>query len=255
MKATDYAYGLHSVRSLVKRCPQQIRLLWVQRGREDDLRIAPLLEAARRHRVALEVVSPQAIDRRLGEARHQGVVAWLRPEQTLGEGELFRDLEALAEPALYLVLDQVQDPHNLGACLRSAEAAGAHGVIVPRDRAAPLTATARKVASGAAETLPLYRVTNLARTLEGLRVRGVWTVGLAAEAESSLYQQDLTAPTALVLGAEGKGLRRLTRERCDVLAALPMAGTVESLNVSVSAGVALFEARRQRLVAPTERGR
>ncbi len=253
-RSDELAYGLHSVRSLIKRRPRQIRRLWVEAGREHDPRIAPLLESARRQGVAVEQVGPRAIERRLGEARHQGVVAWLRPEPVQGESALFQQLESLEEPALYLVLDQVQDPHNLGACLRSADAAGAHGVIVPRDRAAPLTAVARKVASGAAESLPLYRVANLARTLDGLRQRGVWTVGLAAEAPQPLYRHDLAQPTALVLGAEGDGLRRLTRERCDILAALPMAGTVESLNVSVTAGVALFEARRQRHVASEGRG-
>jgi len=248
------AYGLHSVRALLERHPERVRLLWVEAGREDDPRLRPLLERARSAGVAIESVQRRTLDKRTEGGRHQGLLAHLRPAPDLGEADLFQAVESLPGPALFLALDQVQDPHNLGACLRSADAAGAHGVIVPRDRACPLTPAARKAASGAAETVPLYRVANLARALEGLARRGVWTVGLAAEADALLYDMDLTVPTALVLGAEGKGLRRLTRERCDHLARLPMAGTVESLNVSVTAGIALFEAVRQRLVAPSTGG-
>ncbi|HHO68213.1 MAG TPA: 23S rRNA (guanosine(2251)-2'-O)-methyltransferase RlmB, partial [Gammaproteobacteria bacterium] len=147
-----------------------------------------------------------------------------------------------------LVLDGVQDPHNLGACLRSADAAGVHAVIVPRDRAAPLNGAARKVACGAADAVPLVRVTNLARTLRGLRDAGIWIYGAAGDAPQTLYEADLSGPLALVLGGEGKGLRRLTREHCDGLIAIPMAGSVSSLNVSVAAGICLFEARRQRAI-------
>ncbi|MFO8156478.1 MAG: 23S rRNA (guanosine(2251)-2'-O)-methyltransferase RlmB, partial [Thiohalospira sp.] len=146
----------------------------------------------------------------------------------------------------WLALDGIQDPHNLGACLRTAEAAGAAGVIAPRDRAAGLTATARKVATGAAERLPFYQVTNLARTLKELGAAGLFIVGAAGETDTNLYEVDLTGPLILVLGAEERGLRRLTRENCDVVARLPMAGEAESLNVSVAAGVCLFEAARQR---------
>ncbi len=244
------AYGLHSVRGLLERHPERVRLLWVEAGREDAPRLRPVVERARAAGVAIESVQRRTLEKHTGGGRHQGLVAHLRPAPSLGEAELFQAVETLEDgPALFLALDQVQDPHNLGACLRSADAAGAHGVIVPRDRACPLTPAARKAASGAAETVPLYRVVNLARTLKGLARRGVWTVGLAAEADVLLYDIDLTAPTALVLGAEGKGLRHLTRERCDHLARLPMAGTVESLNVSVTAGIALFEAARQRLTS------
>ncbi len=243
------AYGLHSVRGLLERHPERVRLLWVEAGREDDPRLRPIVERARTAGVAVESVQRRTLDKRTEGGRHQGLLAHLRPVAAPGEGELYQSLESLEGPALFLALDQVQDPHNLGACLRSADAAGAHGVIVPRDRACPLTPAARKAASGAAETVPLYRVANLARTLEGLAGRGVWVVGLAAEADVLLYDMDFTVPTALVLGAEGKGLRHLTRERCDYLARLPMAGTVESLNVSVTAGIALFEAVRQRLTS------
>jgi len=155
-------------------------------------------------------------------------------------------LDQLAEPPFLLVLDQVQDPHNLGACLRSADAAGVHGVIAPRDNAVGLTPTVHKVASGAARTVPFFQVTNLARVLRTLKERGIWLVGAAGEAEQSIYQADLTGPLALVMGAEDTGLRRLTREECDFLVRIPMRGHVESLNVSVATGVVLFEALRQR---------
>lgn len=155
-------------------------------------------------------------------------------------------LEKLAEPPLLLVLDNITDPHNLGACLRTADAAGVQAVIIPKDKSATLNATVRKVACGAAEVIPLVTVTNLARTLEKLQQRGLWIVGTAGEAEQEIYQQDLTIPTVLVMGAEGKGMRRLTRDHCDYLVKLPMLGSVSSLNVSVATGICLFEAVRQR---------
>ena len=168
----------------------------------------------------------------------------------MGEGALDELLDRATAPPLLLVLDGVQDPHNLGACLRTADAAGASAVIVPRDRAAGLTPTVRKVASGAAETMPLIQVVNLARTLRWLKEREIWIVGADDQAPKSLFETHLTGALALVLGAEGAGLRRLTRENCDLLVAIPMAGAVESLNVSVAAGVLLFEAARQRSKAP-----
>jgi 23S rRNA (guanosine2251-2'-O)-methyltransferase len=164
----------------------------------------------------------------------------------LGENELRTALESLGPMPLFLVLDHVQDPHNLGACLRTADAAGVQGVITTKDQAAGLSPVVAKVASGAAESVPLYRVTNLARSLEWLKAAGLWIVGAAGEAQKSIYETDLNLPMALVMGAEGKGMRRLTRESCDLLVKIPMAGTVESLNVSVATGVLLFEAVRQR---------
>ena len=180
------------------------------------------------------------------EGVHQGVVAEVSPSQVWGEAMLEELLDRSEGVPLLLVLDGVTDPHNLGACLRTADAAGALAVIVPKDKSATLNATVRKVACGAAEVIPLVAVTNLARTLEKLQQRGLWLVGTAGEAEQELYQQDMTGPTVLVMGAEGKGMRRLTREHCDYLVRLPMAGSVSSLNVSVAAGVCLFEAVRQR---------
>jgi 23S rRNA (guanosine2251-2'-O)-methyltransferase len=168
------------------------------------------------------------------------------PQINWGEELLFEQLSALDHPPMLLVLDGVTDPHNLGACLRSAEAAGVDAVIVPKDKSADLNATVRKVACGAAETMPFVRVTNLARTLEKLKQQGIWLYGTAGEAAQSVFEVDLKGPVALVMGAEGKGMRRLTREHCDYLVNLPMAGAVSSLNVSVATGICLFEAVRQR---------
>ncbi len=240
--------GLHAVTALLEEDPGRVRGLWVL-ARRKDRRLERLVGLARRHGVALEETDKATLDDLLPGGRHQGVVAAYAGRRALGEP----DLDALVARApgapLVLVLDGVQDPHNLGACLRSADAAGAGAVVVPRDRAVGLTATVRKAASGAAETVPLVTVTNLARTLARLGELGLLRVGLAGEGDGELYGADLSGPLALVLGAEGRGLRRLTREQCDALARIPMAGRVASLNVSVAAGVALFEALRQRRAA------
>jgi len=174
------------------------------------------------------------------------------PAGVKSESDLSEILRSLAEPPFLLLLDNVQDPHNLGACLRSADAAGVHAVIVPKDRSVSLTPVVRTVACGAAEKIPFVQVTNLARTMDQLREAGVWLVGTAGEATQNLYEIDLTGPLGIVMGAEGSGLRRLTRERCDFLARIPMLGSVESLNVSVATGVCLFEAVRQRLAASSK---
>ncbi len=245
--AEESIHGLHAVTAALKYEPEQLRGLWVERQRR-DARIQVLLDEAARHGVPVHQVDRAELDRLSGGARHQGVLARLAVRRrTHGEADLSALLAAANGPALLLVLDGVQDPHNLGACLRGAAAAGVHAVIAPADRAVGLNATVRKVACGAAEIVPFVSVTNLARTLRGLQEQGVWIVGAAGEAEGSLYEVDLTPSTAIVLGAEEKGLRRLTREVCDRLARIPMAeGGVESLNVSVAAGIFLFEARRQR---------
>jgi 23S rRNA (guanosine2251-2'-O)-methyltransferase len=241
----ELIYGIHAVDSLLRKNPQQVKCLWIQAGREDK-RITALLSLAKNQGVRVERESRQELDARVS-GRHQGVVA-----ETAGasrewdEAALFSLLEGLPMPALLLVLDGVTDPHNLGACLRSADAAGVNAVIVPKDKSADLNPTVRKVACGAAEVVPFVRVTNLARTLEGLKERGVWLYGAAGEAENNIYDSDLTGSLALVMGAEGSGLRRLTRESCDHLVKLPMAGSVSSLNVSVATGVCLFEVVRQR---------
>ena len=252
----QYIYGIHAVDSLLRQNPRSVQRLLVQRGREDK-RMAGLLALAANQGVQVVREPRQALEA-LVNGRHQGVVAELgdTPDQgeasqanLWSEAQLLRVLDDKQGPALLLVLDGVTDPHNLGACLRSADAAGVDAVIVPRDKAADLSPVSRKVACGAAEVVPFVRVTNLARTLQALKERGIWLFGTAGEAQNSLYDSDLTLPMALVMGAEGAGMRRLTREQCDFLVNLPMAGSVSSLNVSVATGICLFEAQRQRLAA------
>ena len=245
VKRTERVFGLHAVGSLLERAPARVSVLLVLESRSDT-RMAKVLQLAEKANVPVRRVARRELDGLVAGVSHQGVVAETGSAPGLGEKELPAFLEALEGPAFLLILDGVQDPHNLGACLRSANAAGVDAVIIPRDRSAPLNATARKVACGAAESLPLLRVTNLARTLRSLREAGIWVYGATGEAESTLYEADLSGPLALVLGGEGRGLRRLTREHCDELLSIPMSGSISSLNVSVAAGIFLFEARRQR---------
>ncbi|MEJ2693692.1 MAG: 23S rRNA (guanosine(2251)-2'-O)-methyltransferase RlmB [Candidatus Thiodiazotropha sp.] len=237
-------YGLHAVRGALRNPDGLIELL--VDGARRDQRFREFLALAEEAGVRLRQVSTDELDRLADGGRHQGAVARLSARQTQDEPYLKALLKRLEVPPFLLVLDEVQDPHNLGACLRSAEGAGVHAVITPRDRSVGLTPTVRKVASGAAETLPFIQVTNLARTLKWLKGEGVWLIGTAGEADDLLYRCDMKGPLAIVMGGEGKGLRRLTREQCDLLVRLPMAGTVESLNVSVATGVTLYEAVRQR---------
>ena len=245
MKSTQRVFGLHAVTSLLQRNPAKVSLLLALESR-DDVRMQQVLDLADKANVPVRRVSRGELDELVSGVSHQGVVAETGAAPIVGEKDLPGFLDALQSPAFLLVLDGVQDPHNLGACLRSADAAGVDAVILPRDRCAPLNATVRKVACGAAESVPVVRVTNLARTLRSIRDTGIWIYGAAGEAETSLYDTDLSGPLALVLGGEGKGLRRLTREHCDGLMAIPLCGSVSSLNVSVAAGICLFEARRQR---------
>jgi 23S rRNA (guanosine2251-2'-O)-methyltransferase len=247
MSETTVVFGLHAVRTLLQQRPERASLLVLQKGRE-DARSTELQRLAQAAGVRTEWRDGRELDRLAGNERHQGACLQIRALGPLGEGALDELLDRATAPLL-LVLDGVQDPHNLGACLRTADAAGASAVIVPRDRAAGLTPTVRKVASGAAETMPLIQVVNLARTLRWLKEREVWVVGADDQATQSLFETKLTGALALVLGAEGAGLRRLTREHCDLLVGIPMAGAVESLNVSVAAGVLLFEAARQRTMS------
>jgi 23S rRNA (guanosine2251-2'-O)-methyltransferase len=252
----QYIYGIHAVDSLLRQNPKSVQRLWAQRGRDDN-RIGALLELAQNQGVPVARESRQALDEMV-KGRHQGIVAETLDVPVHGETsqpnlwqevDLLRMVENKDGPVLILVLDGVTDPHNLGACLRSADAAGVDAVVVPRDKSADLTPVSRKVACGAAEVVPFARVTHLSRTLQALKERGVWLFGAAGEAENAIYDNDLTVSMALVMGAEGSGLRRLTREQCDHLVRLPMAGSVSSLNVSVATGVCLFEAVRQRLAA------
>ena len=244
MSQLERIYGVHAVEALLRHHPKRVKQLWLAAGRQDP-RVQVLVDLAGQQRIAVGQKDRRELDEWAGGV-HQGVVAEVSPSQVWGENMLDELLDRATTPPLLLVLDGVTDPHNLGACMRTADAAGAHAVIVPKDKSATLNATVRKVACGAAEVIPLVAVTNLARTLEKLQQRGLWIVGTAGEAEQELYQQDMTGPTVLVMGAEGKGMRRLTREHCDYLVKLPMAGSVSSLNVSVATGVCLFEAVRQR---------
>ncbi|MEN8216742.1 MAG: 23S rRNA (guanosine(2251)-2'-O)-methyltransferase RlmB [Pseudomonadota bacterium] len=241
-KNTEKIFGLHAVRQVFKNDFSRVMELWVQQELH-SARLQALLKQAEQQGIAIQSVPKKTLDSLSDNGHHQGIVirCKARPQSTLEE-----ILASKTVPAFLLVLDEVQDPHNLGACLRTADAAGIDAVIVPKNQACQLTATVRQVASGAADSVPLVQVTNLARTLRWLQDRGVWLVGTDAESQSSLFDSSLTGSLALVLGAEGRGLRRLTRETCDVLVRIPMSGTVESLNVSVAAGVCLYEAVRQR---------
>ncbi|MCS4505152.1 23S rRNA (guanosine(2251)-2'-O)-methyltransferase RlmB [Arhodomonas aquaeolei] len=238
-------FGQHAVRAALRYDPTRVVEAWVD-ARRGDARGRRLREQLEGVGCPVHTADRRTLDRLAEGGAHQGVVIHYRGERPRGEDDLAQMLDGLDEAPLLLVLDQVQDPHNLGACLRTADAAGVHGVIAPRDRAAGLTPVVHKVAAGAAARVPFFQVTNLARTLRGLRERGVWLVGAADGADAALYDADLTGPLALVLGAEESGMRRLTREACDTLVRIPMAGAVESLNVSVATGVVLFEAVRQR---------
>lgn len=242
--SVEAVFGIHAVTSLLERQPEQVISLHLMKSREDE-KLNKIVQLASQIGLRQEFMERDALDEMTGGLVHQGVVAVCKPLKTYGEQWLFDKLAEKTSPLL-LVLDGVTDPHNLGAVLRTADAAGADAVIVPKDKSATLNATVRKVACGAAEVMPVVSVTNLSRCLDELKQHGVWVMGTAGEADQGLYETDLTGPVALVMGAEGKGMRRLTRERCDLLVNLPMAGEVSSLNVSVATGVCLYEAVRQR---------
>ncbi len=257
MSSKDWVYGIHTVSELLRQHPEDVLELLIQQDREDK-RINELKGLAAAAGVSWQGLDRKDLDKRLRNlqpgAVHQGVIALCRLGGTvLDERGLAKLLDSLTHPPLILVLDEVTDPHNLGACLRTADAAGVDAVIVPKDRSAPLNMTARKVACGAADTIAFAEVTNLSRTLGELKERGIWIAGAAGEAEDSLYAMDFRQPIAIVMGSEGKGLRRLTREHCDYLMSIPMAGALSSLNVSVATGLCLFEAVRQRVGASTAR--
>jgi 23S rRNA (guanosine2251-2'-O)-methyltransferase len=238
-------FGFHAVTSRLRHEASSVEEIYVDASRKDG-RMMDLLSAAKSANVRIIAVDDDRLSNIVGTRRHQGVVA------KAGELSLARNLDELLDaiegPPLLLILDGITDPHNLGACLRVADGAGAHAVIAPKDRAVGLNATAAKVASGAAENVPYITVTNLARTLRELKEREIWLIGTTDDAEKNLYQADFSGPAAIVMGSEGEGMRRLTRETCDMLVSIPMFGSVESLNVSVASGVTLFEARRQRMV-------
>jgi 23S rRNA (guanosine2251-2'-O)-methyltransferase len=241
-----FIYGFHAVLGRLRRNPESVFELYVS-GLRHDARAREAHELAEQLGVKITRADSERLDALAGTRRHQGIIARVDARQRIfALDDVLDSLPSLSEPALLLVLDGVQDPHNLGACLRVADAAGAHAVIAPKDRAASLNATAIKVASGAADNIPYITVTNLSRAMEQMKKAGIWIIGAAEEAEKSLFEVDLKKPIAWALGAEGDGLRRLTRTKCDELAHIPMRGSVESLNVSVASGICLFESFRQR---------
>lgn len=244
MAQQEWLYGLHAMQAVIENEPERLIEIWVLKGRDDE-RLINIVNQARRFGVAVQFCNRKVLDDKVKGEQHQGIVARAKPAKVLDESDLDRLLESTPAPLL-LVLDGVTDPHNIGACLRTADAAGAHALIVPKDKSGGLTGTARKVACGAAEVVPFIQVTNLSRTLKQLQDKGVWIIGTAGEAEQLIYDCKLSGPMALVMGAEGKGMRRLTRETCDELVKLPMAGSVSSLNVSVATGICLYEIVRQR---------
>jgi 23S rRNA (guanosine2251-2'-O)-methyltransferase len=244
MAESRIIHGFHAVIARIRQNAESVSEIYVDAQRKDP-RVRDLLKLAESHDVRVVPVDSKRLDGMAGgSARHQGVAARVSTDQRVQH--LDDVLDTLTEPALILVLDGVQDPHNLGACLRSADAFGVHAVIAPKDRAVGITSTVEKVACGAAETVPYITVTNISRTLRELKERDIWVVGADGEAQADLHTFKHTGPLAIVLGAEGEGLRRLTKETCDQLVRIPMLGSVESLNVSVSTGVFLYEARRQR---------
>ena len=249
MKHVETIYGLHAVRSMLARQPQRVIAVRLASSR-DDPRVREIEELAKKNGRLVQRIDAHALKQTLGDVAHQGVVAEIEPLPPWTEDDLLAALETARDPLL-LVLDGVQDPHNLGACLRTADACGALAVVVPKDRAAQLNATARKVAVGAAETTPVVAVTNLTRALKLLKEAGLWVVGADADGPKLAHEADLRGGTVLVLGAEGSGLRQLTRQTCDFIVRLPQLGAVESLNVSVAAGMLLYEAVRQRSIPRT----
>lgn len=238
--------GIHAVTSIIATSPQRIKVLWLQQPTTSS-RLHSIVEAAKANGITIENQPRSYLDTIAKDLRHQGVIAKVTALPSYTENDLPAILATASEPLL-LILDGVQDPHNLGACLRTADATGVTAVIAPKDRAVGITATVSKVACGAAETIPFIAVTNLARTLKWLQQQGVWLHGTAEEEGQALYQTNLTGPIAWVFGGEEKGMRRLTREHCDVIVSIPMAGSVPSLNVSVATAVCLYETLRQRQV-------
>lgn len=246
MSKSQLIFGLHAVEAAIKRQPERFIEIYALKGRQDD-RLLSIINFARKQGISIQFMARKALDNKAGDERHQGVMAKVIPAPQLTEADLAGLVEGRDTPPFILILDGVTDPHNLGACMRSADAAGVTAIVVPKDNASKITSTVQKVACGAADTVPFVAVTNLARTMRYLQEQGVWIVGTAGETEQTLYDADLKGPLAIAMGAEGSGLRRLTREHCDVLVKIPMQGSVSSLNVSVATGICLFEANRQRM--------
>lgn len=246
--SAELVYGIHSIAAIMENEPERLIEIYALKGRQDD-RVTPIINESYSLGVSVQFMSRKALDDKSKGEQHQGIMAKVKAARQKDEGDLKELLEQKAKAGkapFLLVLDGVTDPHNLGAVIRTADAAGVDAVIVPKDKSAKLNGTAKKVACGAAEVVPLIVVTNLARTLKMLQDEQVWVIGTAGEAEQDLFEMKFDGPLAIVMGAEGSGMRRLTRESCDQLVKIPMAGSVSSLNVSVATGVILFEAVRQR---------
>lgn len=245
MSNLSLIYGIHAIQAVLTVHPERITHLFLLKDRT-DIKIDSLRKIAQQNNIPIDDVSRQTLDKMAEGATHQGVAAQCHHPKALAEQDLKILLKEIKGTPFILILDGIQDPHNLGACFRSAEAAGVHAIIVPKDKSASITPAVIKAASGAVETMPFIQVTNLVRAMETLKAHGIWIYGADAEAKTVLYQTNLSGPLAIVLGAEGKGIRRLTREHCDGLIKIPMFGRISSLNVSVAAGIFLFEAVRQR---------
>lgn len=244
MANLDTIYGLHSVKAVIQNEPERILEIMISKGRNDD-RVNELVKNARQQQISLQFVQKKTLDDKAKGQQHQGILARVKPARVKNEADLDRILET-ADTPLFLILDGVTDPHNLGACLRNCDAAGVNAVIVPKDKSVGITPVVSKVAVGAAEQVPFIQVTNLARTITHLKNNQVWVVGTAGETDTLIYDYKFTGAIALVIGAEGAGMRRLTKESCDDLVKLPMQGSVSSLNVSVACGICLYEILRQR---------
>lgn len=247
MSKSELIFGLHAVEAIIGRQPERFIEIYALKGRQDE-RLVSIVNIARKQGISVQFMTRKVLDNKAGDERHQGVIARVKPAPQLSESDLLDIIErakAKDKAPLLLILDGVTDPHNLGACMRSADAAGVDAIVVPKDNASKITSTVQKVACGAAETVPFIMVTNLARTMRAIQEAGIWIIGTAGETDTVLYDVKLEGPMAIAMGAEGTGLRRLTKEHCDQLVKIPMFGSVSSLNVSVATGICLFEVVRQ----------
>ena len=244
MSKSILIFGIHAVEAVINRQPERFIEVYALKGRQDE-RLGQIVKVARKQGISVQFMARNALDNKAGDNHHQGIIARVHPPKQLDESDLAEIIENAQQPFL-LILDGVTDPHNLGAVMRSADAAGVDAIIAPKDNASKITPTVQKVACGAAETVPFISVTNLARTMRFIQEQGIWISGTAGETEQTLYDTKFSGPVAIAMGAEGSGLRRLTREHCDELVKIPMVGSVSSLNVSVATGICLFEVLRQR---------
>lgn len=242
-----YIYGIHTVLAAISRQPENIINIFLVNERKDK-RVQEIIDLARKYNISIQTMQKKNLPYDISEQQHQGVLVLIKSTSVLQENDLLKIIETQKEKTFLLILDSVQDPHNLGACLRTSDAAGVHAVITTKDNAASLNATVRKVASGAAEHVPFVQVTNLATTIKKIKEAGVWVIGADLVAEKNIFNFDFTGPIAIVMGSEGTGMRRLTRDLCDHLINIPMFGSVSSLNVSVATGIFLYAALHQRII-------